>query len=326
MKLSLIIPCYNVARLLPTLFRSLRSNEGRDFEFIFVDDCSTDDTPALLHDFARDVPRATVLRHDTNLGVSAARNSGLVRADGTYLVWLDADDWIGPGYLEQLVRVIERLGCEFVRADHVRVNGRRRTVVRSPESRRNLVLAPRSAISPPFRCTSVDYPMAWAGIAHRRLAERGLLTFAENLRGGADRHWIWRLHRESESFATVGLQGVFHRDAEPGGPPSQDPRQLHFLDAMAMVLTETEADPDADLLLPKAVDATCAVINYHVTKRARLAPVLQRELIDRSLRTLDAMPADLLDQVLKQGAPRRRTLLTRIRTDPGSSVAWPMVG
>lgn len=322
MKLSLVVACHNVALLLPILIRSLRGNLRRDFEFIFVDDCSTDDTAGVLDELTRDLPRARVVRHDTNLGVSAARNTGLVQAHGTYIAWLDADDWIGPGYLDQLVRVIERLGCEFVRTDHVQVNGRRRIVARSPESRRNLVLAPRSAIRPAFRCTSVDYPMAWAGIQHRRLAERGLLTFAETLRTCADRQWIWRLHREAESFATVGLRGVFHRFNKPDPlRPSDDPGQLHFLDAMAMVLAETAADPDAELLLPKAVDATCALINYHVIKRARLTPELQRQLVERSLQTLDALPGDLLDQVLKQGAARRRTLLTRLRTDPDAAVA-----
>ena len=319
MKLSVIIPCYNVAGQLPTLVRSLQGNLRGDFEFIFVEDCSTDDTADVLDDLAGDVPGARIVRHDTNLGLSAARNTGLVQADGTYLTWLDADDWLGHGYLDQLVRTIERLGCEFVRTDHVRVSGRRRTVVRSPETRRNLVMPPRGAINPPFRSTSVDYPAAWAGAYHRRLAERGLLTFAENLRTCADRHWIWRLHRGSESFATVGLLGVFHRQGVPGSLSElNDPRHLHFLDAMAMMLDETAADPEASVLMPKAVDAYCALINYHVNKRARLSGSLQRRLIERSVDALESMPADVLDQVLAGGSPRRRTLLTRLRRNPDS--------
>ena len=148
MKLSVIIPCYNVSAHLPTLIRSLHGNLRSDFEFVFVEDASTDSTGDALDELTADLPGARVVRHEVNLGLSAARNTGLAHADGTYLAWLDADDWIGPGYLDQLVRVIERLGCEFVRTDHVRVTGRRRTVVRSPETRRNLVIAPRSAITP----------------------------------------------------------------------------------------------------------------------------------------------------------------------------------
>lgn len=321
-KLSVIIPCYNVAAELPTLIRSLHGNLRNDFEFVFVEDRSTDDTYRVLVELIEDLPGTKLVRHDTNLGLSAARNTGLVHADGTFLSWLDADDWIGPGYLDQLVRAIERLGCEFVRTDHVRVTGRRRTVVRSPETRRNLVIPPRSAISPPFRSTSVDYPMAWAGVHHRRLAERGLLTFSEQLHTCADRHWIWRLHRGSESFATIGLLGVYHRHNEPESLSRlDDPRFLHFLDAMNMVLAETQTDPEAELLVPKAVDATCALINYHITKRARLNRDLQRQLVLRCVETLDDMPAEVLDQVLKQGSPRRRTLLTRLRRDPAALAA-----
>ena len=319
MKLSVIIPCYDVSGQLPTLFRSLQGNLRDDFEFVFVEDRSTDDTATVLDALAADVPGARIIRHPVNLGLSAARNTGLVQAQGTYLTWLDADDWIGPGYLEHLVRTAERLGCEFVRTDHVRVSGRRRTVVRSPETRRNLVMSPRAAIGPPFRSTSVDYSMAWAGVYHRRLADRGLLGFAENLRTCADRHWNWRLHREAETFATVGLLGVFHRHGVPGSLSElDDPRHLDFLDAMTMILDETAADREADLLLPKAVDATCALINYHVNKRGRLSTGLQRRLIERSVDVLEAMPPAVLEQVLAQGSPRRRTLLTRMRRNPTS--------
>ncbi|MBK8446665.1 MAG: glycosyltransferase family 2 protein [Micropruina sp.] len=317
MKLSVIIPCYNVAAQLPTLVRSLQGNLHRDFEFVFVEDCSTDDTASVLHDLVADLPGSEVLHHDRNYGLSAARNTGLARAQGTYVVWLDSDDWIGTDYLSQLVRVIERLGCDFVRTDHVRVLGRRRTIVRSPESRRNVVLDPRSAIAPPFRSTSVDYPNAWAGIQHRRLATQGLLTFDESLRTCEDRHWIWRMHREARSFATVGLLGLFYRQGLTQSLSHiSSPYQLHFLDAMQKVVDETTADPAGEPLLLKAVDAYCALINFHLIKRARLTPALQRELIRRSIQALDGLPQDLLDQALTAGAPRRRTLLTRMRRNP----------
>ena len=75
---------------------------------MFVEDASTDSTGDALDELTADLPGARVVRHEVNLGLSAARNTGLAHADGTYLAWLDADDWIGPGYLDQLVRVIER--------------------------------------------------------------------------------------------------------------------------------------------------------------------------------------------------------------------------
>jgi hypothetical protein len=69
------------------------------------------------------------------------------------------------------------------------------------------------------------------------------------------------------------------------------------------------------------VDAACALINFHVTKRARLSLEMQRQLVERSVETLDAMPSDVLDYVLDHGSPRRRTLLTRMRRDPAALAA-----
>ncbi len=316
MRLSVVIPCYNVQDQLPGLVHSLRPNAGKQVEFIFVEDCSTDGTPALLPNLADGLSGAEIVWHDRNRGLSAARNTGTARARGTYLVWLDSDDWIAPGYLARLVETIERFDCDFVRTDHVRVLGTERTIVRSPEWRRHTVLDPRTAIAPAFRSTSVDYPNAWAGIQHRRLAEDGLLTFAEDLRTCEDRHWIWRLHLGAKTFATVGLLGVFYRQGLAGSLSHvSNPTQLHFLEAMDRVLEQTLADPDADLLAIKAVDAYCALIAFHVAKRARLSVELQEQLIARCGARLRSMPTDLLSRALAGTAPARRRLLNRLRDD-----------
>ena len=87
---------------------------------------------------------------------------------------------------------------------------------------------------------------------------------------------------------------------------------------MDRVLAETQADPDAERSVPKAVDADCALINFHVSKRDRLPPDLQRHLVEQSILTLDSMPSEALELVLKQGSPRRRALLTRLRRNPMS--------
>ncbi|WP_344841312.1 glycosyltransferase [Nonomuraea dietziae] len=88
-------------------------------------------------------------------------------ASGTYVTFMDGDDWLAPGYLSGLVAAIDGLGCDFVRTDHVQVEGRKRVVHRAPEARRGLVLNPRETILPADVRTMVDYPYAWAGIYRR---------------------------------------------------------------------------------------------------------------------------------------------------------------
>ena len=97
----------------------------------------------------------------------------------------------------------------MVRTDHVKFNGRKRAVHRSPMGPRGVVMSPRDAILPAHRLTSVDAPNAWAGVYHRRLADDGALQFGEGLRTAEDRLWIWRLYLWVPTFAVIGLAGVF---------------------------------------------------------------------------------------------------------------------
>ncbi|MGE6736054.1 glycosyltransferase family 2 protein, partial [Streptomyces sp. NPDC059900] len=102
-KLSVIVPFYNVQQYAPDTLKSLRANARDDFEFILVDDCSKDETPEILERAARELPGAVHLRHETNGGLATARNTGLDAARGEYLTFLDGDDWLAPGYYAQLV-------------------------------------------------------------------------------------------------------------------------------------------------------------------------------------------------------------------------------
>ncbi|WP_318765484.1 glycosyltransferase family 2 protein [Lactiplantibacillus carotarum] len=70
-----------------------------DFEVIVVDDCSTDDTGEQIAALIAHDDRFKVVTHPRNLGVSAARNSGMAVASGKYLCFVDGDDWVEPDFL-----------------------------------------------------------------------------------------------------------------------------------------------------------------------------------------------------------------------------------
>jgi len=316
-KLSVIVPFYNVQQYAPDTLRSLRMNARRDFEFVLVNDKSKDETPAILDRAAEqlsDVAQVQVLHHETNGGLATARNTGLDAARGEYLTFLDGDDWLAPGYLSELVAAIEGLGCDFVRTDHVQTVARARTVHRVPIGRRNEVLNPRDAILPADRSTSVDYAYAWAGAYHRRLLDRGLLHFTDGLRTAEDRPWIWKLHREAESFAVVSLLGVFYRRGVASSLTQiGDARQLDFIRAFDQVIEETAADRDADKLLPKAVRTYCAIIAHHLSDESKWEPAVARQLRAMSAAAVRRMPQDALGDVLDTMDLRRAAKLRRLR-------------
>ncbi|NBM15243.1 glycosyltransferase family 2 protein [Streptomyces sp. GC420] len=313
-KLSVVVPFYNVQRYAPDALRSLRANAREDFEFVLVDDCSTDGTEEILRRAVRELPGARLVRHEHNEGLATARNTGIDAARGEYLTFLDGDDWLAPGHYERLLAAIEGLGCDFVRTDHVQCTARARTVHRHPHGPRGEVLRPRDAILPAHRTTSVDYPYAWAGIYHRRLVDAGLLHFTHGLRTAEDRPWIWRLHREAESFAVVGMLGLFYRRGVASSLTQiGDVRQLDFIRAFDQVIEETAQDPDAEKLLPKAVRTYCAIIAHHLGSIERFEPAVAKRLRAMSAAAIKRMPQEILGEVLDSMDMQRSAKLRRIR-------------
>ncbi|MCB5168621.1 glycosyltransferase [Streptomyces bambusae] len=322
-KLSVVVPFFNVQTYAPDALRSLHANARDGFEFILVDDCSSDGTPALLERAAEELPGAVHVRHERNGGLATARNTGIDAARGEYLTFMDGDDWLAPGHLARVLAAIEGLGCDFVRTDHVQCTGRNRSVQRVPHGPQGEVLDPRAAILPADRSTSVDYPFAWAGMYHRRLVDRGLLHFTDGLRTAEDRPWIWRLHREADTFAAVGLPGLFYRRGVATSLTQiGDVRQLDFIRAFDQVLKETARDRDADLLMPKAVRTYCAIIAHHVGSIERFEPAVARKLRSMSAAALHRMPQGVLDDVLHSMDTERAVRLRRLRRRPaGPEVA-----
>lgn len=104
-RVSVVIPCYNQGSYLEEAVDSVLNQTCQDFEILVVNDGSTDVvTTELLADFHR--PKTRIL-HTVNQGVASARNTGIEEAVGEYILPLDADDTIGPGYLEKAVAVLD---------------------------------------------------------------------------------------------------------------------------------------------------------------------------------------------------------------------------
>src|SRR3954469_25977661 len=94
---TIVIPCYNHGRFVSKAVQSALAQEGADIRVVVVDDGSTDgDTPKAC-DGCR-AERVEVI-HQPNRGLPAARNAGAAGSRSEFLVFLDADDWIEPGFV-----------------------------------------------------------------------------------------------------------------------------------------------------------------------------------------------------------------------------------
>lgn len=115
-KFSIIIPVYNVAPYLRECLDSVLAQTYTDWEAICVDDGSTDDSGAILDEYAAKDRRFRVI-HQKNAGVSVARNTALDVSNGKWITFLDPDDVVNCDWLEELSRLTKQ------NTDIVRING-----------------------------------------------------------------------------------------------------------------------------------------------------------------------------------------------------------
>ncbi len=106
LRLSLVVPIYNVAAYLPACLDSLAAQTLAPDEIIAVDDGSTDACPQILADYVRRMPNLRIVRQE-NGGLSAARNTGLDLARGKWLAFVDSDDFVAPDMYQRLVELAE---------------------------------------------------------------------------------------------------------------------------------------------------------------------------------------------------------------------------
>lgn len=123
-KVSIIVPVYNAEKYISRCIDSILTQEFTDFELILVNDGSKDNSGSICDGYAKNDPRVQVI-HKENTGVSNSRNLALDKASGTYIQFLDSDDWITPDATKLFVRSAEENNCDLVISDFYRVVGER---------------------------------------------------------------------------------------------------------------------------------------------------------------------------------------------------------
>lgn len=106
-KVSVIMPAYNSEKYIGTAIESILNQTYRDFEFIIVNDCSTDNTLKIIESYAKRDKRMKVIDSKANLKVAKAGNKALQEAKGEYIVRLDSDDWSYPDRIEKQVKYMD---------------------------------------------------------------------------------------------------------------------------------------------------------------------------------------------------------------------------
>lgn len=114
--LSVIVPVYNAETYLKTCIESILNQSWKDFELLLIDDGSTDSSPQICDQFALHDHRVHVV-HQKNAGAAAARNHGLDLASGSYITFVDSDDYIDSDMYEKMMSASFEFQCDLVICD-----------------------------------------------------------------------------------------------------------------------------------------------------------------------------------------------------------------
>lgn len=113
MKISVIIPVYNVEKYLKKCVDSVLAQDFSDYEILLIDDGSTDSSGEICDEYAEKNANVTVV-HQENKGLGGARNTGISKAQGEYLLFVDSDDWIKGNMLSSLYTAAENANNDVV--------------------------------------------------------------------------------------------------------------------------------------------------------------------------------------------------------------------
>lgn len=114
MKISIVMTAYNMEQYIEEAMRSCLNQTYKDIELVVVEDCSTDNTLALIEAIASQDERVVVIRHEQNLGAGMGRRDGINAATGDYFITVDADDWLDGDFIESLVDRAKASGADVV--------------------------------------------------------------------------------------------------------------------------------------------------------------------------------------------------------------------
>ncbi|SHK18330.1 Glycosyltransferase involved in cell wall bisynthesis [Clostridium cavendishii DSM 21758] len=130
-QVTVIVPCYNSYHLMKNCLKSLENQTFKEFEVIFIDDCSTDQTYNLLLKYLEKSSLIyQLIKNDKNSGPGVSRNKGIKIANGDYISFMDSDDWYELDYLENMYNDAINEDLDIVMCDYFRVydNGKKKAM------------------------------------------------------------------------------------------------------------------------------------------------------------------------------------------------------
>lgn len=202
--ISVIVPIYNVEKYLEECLRSLINQTYKNLEIILVNDGSPDRCGEICEAFASLDNRIKVL-HQSNQGVSAARNHGLQIATGTYVSFIDSDDWLSSDTYEQCLEEMRR-EVDIIMYGYQLVTGEDVPAPQTSYARLS-AMSNRDAIHA-LSSTSAFTSSTWSRLFRREILE-GMYFFSGRM--GEDSTFTLEAHLRASTFVGLDIAPYYYR-------------------------------------------------------------------------------------------------------------------
>ena len=276
--ISVVVPCYGQAQLLPQAVASVQAQSVADWELLVIDDGSPDDTAAVAAALAATDPRVRLLRK-SNGGLSSARNAGLAQMRGRFVQFLDADDLLLPRKFERDLHLAGATAASVVISDvryllpdgRQRQDGRCEPRFQSTDPELELALRWELDLSIPIH----------APLFPAQIFMNGRFRFDEHLPNHEDYGMWLRVMAMGLPILFSSEVGVLYRT----NPAGMTRNRQRMYEGFSLAIARRLADPDLRAVVRRALQQKQRVVDhqYGHGPRAAICQWLQRPGIKQRL-------------------------------------------
>ena len=207
--ISIIVPVYNAEKYLSECIQSILSQSYQDYEAILVDDGSTDMSGEICEQYAKTDKRVKAF-HKQNGGVSSARNLGITEAIGKYITFVDADDYLAPNYLLELVA--ENDVFDLVVGGATIIDNNNECICKN-ECNDTIIRSKADFVFFfPELDESVVFDAPWNKLFRTSIIKRNAICFDENFSYGEDKLFVLSYMKHVESIHVIPTCSYYYRD------------------------------------------------------------------------------------------------------------------
>lgn len=254
---SVIIPCYNASKYLNTLADCLIKQDFGDYEAIFINDGDTSQD-GILEEIANKDRRFKVYKKD-NGGVSSARNLGLEKAEGEWIVFVDPDDTMKPYFLSSLYNAVNETNADFGIGGFLVFDGKEET----PHTVEDSILHKKNVgFVEYFNCIEKDvhHKACWAKIFKKEIIDNNAIRFDTRFSMGEDWTFVLMYYKHTNHVAIVENCGYCYNCSSTNGLSSKyDSTHMQFtLESIELLsfLRQRIGRPDAQIKTDRDRDYT----------------------------------------------------------------------